>query len=342
MIVTELVERLLATVSVVDIVGRRVELKKRGREHIGLCPFHSEHTPSFTVNESKKFFHCFGCSAHSDVIGFVMRTENLAFPDAAMRLAVEAGLAHGEGLKPIDRAELERQRERRRQQRELAGREEAAKQHRVLDIWQSGQPIAGTRAEIYLRGRGIDPNTLLTEPAGWPETLAYSSDASTEIDGRSRPALIVAVNDARTGLVRGLQRIFLNPNGSPVLIKKGDKLKKVKLSLGSIKGNAAQFSSWPDPDGRWGIAEGLETALAATQLFGFPVWSAISSGNMPNIAPPSWCRYVTIFADHDDGGLIAAADARARYLETLSIASVRMVAAARKRADMADLVKGVA
>ena len=56
-----------------DVIGRRVRLVKKGSEYNGLCPFHNEKTPSFTVSEEKGFFHCFGCGAHGDVIGYVMR-----------------------------------------------------------------------------------------------------------------------------------------------------------------------------------------------------------------------------------------------------------------------------
>src|SRR3546814_20174507 len=76
-----------------EVVGRRVRLIRKGREFSGLCPFHNEKTPSFTVSEEKGFYHCFGCGAHGDVIRFVMRSENLSFPEALERLAGTAGLA---------------------------------------------------------------------------------------------------------------------------------------------------------------------------------------------------------------------------------------------------------
>ena len=79
-------------ISLAEIVGRRVKLVRRGREFTGLCPFHNEKTPSFSVVEEKGFYHCFGCGAHGDVIGFVMQTENLAFPEAVEQLARRAGL----------------------------------------------------------------------------------------------------------------------------------------------------------------------------------------------------------------------------------------------------------
>ena len=75
-----------------EIAGRRVRLTRQGNEFKGLCPFHNEKTPSFTINEDKGFFHCFGCGAHGDIFGFVMRTEGLDFIEAVERLATECGL----------------------------------------------------------------------------------------------------------------------------------------------------------------------------------------------------------------------------------------------------------
>ena len=75
-----------------EIVARHVRLTRQGNEFKGLCPFHNEKTPSFTISEEKGFFHCFGCGAHGDVLGFVMRTEGLNFIEAVERLASECGL----------------------------------------------------------------------------------------------------------------------------------------------------------------------------------------------------------------------------------------------------------
>ena len=88
----EFVDELRSRLSIASVIGGRVRLQKRGREHTGLCPFHKEKTPSFTVSEEKGFFHCFGCGAHGDVVGFVMRSDGLSFPEAVERLAREAGL----------------------------------------------------------------------------------------------------------------------------------------------------------------------------------------------------------------------------------------------------------
>lgn len=85
-------EELRSRIAVSDIVSEKVKLTKRGREYMGLCPFHNEKTPSFTVNDSKGFYHCFGCGAHGDIVGFEMNANGLPFMDAIEKLAHKAGL----------------------------------------------------------------------------------------------------------------------------------------------------------------------------------------------------------------------------------------------------------
>ena len=88
----QFLEELRNRATIVDIVGRRVKLAKKGKEHIGLCPFHKEKTPSFTVNEAKGFYHCFGCGEHGSVFDFIMNTEGLSFPETVEKLATENGM----------------------------------------------------------------------------------------------------------------------------------------------------------------------------------------------------------------------------------------------------------
>ncbi len=85
-------DELRSRLSIADIIGQKVKLTKRGREYIGLCPFHHEKTPSFTINESKGFYHCFGCGAHGDIIRYLMDAEGLPFMEAIKKLADRAGL----------------------------------------------------------------------------------------------------------------------------------------------------------------------------------------------------------------------------------------------------------
>ena len=86
------IEELNDRLSIVDVVSTYVSLNKKGANHWGLCPFHHEKTPSFSVNEDKQIFHCFGCGKGGGAIRFVMELENLSFPDAVRKLAAQAGL----------------------------------------------------------------------------------------------------------------------------------------------------------------------------------------------------------------------------------------------------------
>ena len=85
-------EELRSRLTLSDIIGRSVRLTRAGREFKGCCPFHNEKTPSFTVNDDKQFYHCFGCGAHGDVVGFVMQSRNFSFIEAVEMLAGEANL----------------------------------------------------------------------------------------------------------------------------------------------------------------------------------------------------------------------------------------------------------
>ncbi|MDH5410110.1 MAG: DNA primase [Alphaproteobacteria bacterium] len=135
-------------VGLADVVGRRVKLVRKGREHSGLCPFHNEKTPSFTVNEDKGFYHCFGCGAHGDIFSFIQNTENLNFPESVEQLAGLAGLAMPE--------ETPEEREREKKRVGLAEAVEAAAQ------WFSAQlrTESGKAALDYLTGRGLDDATI--------------------------------------------------------------------------------------------------------------------------------------------------------------------------------------
>ena len=151
----QFLDELRNRLSIAEVIQRRVRLQKRGREFMGLCPFHNEKTPSFTVSEEKGFFHCFGCGAHGDVVGFVMRAEGLSFPEAVERLAEQAGLQVPKAT-PEDRQRAERQ-------ATLLGVMEAA------TLWFGKQLAAagGRRARDYLDGRGLEEATIARFRLGW-------------------------------------------------------------------------------------------------------------------------------------------------------------------------------
>src|SRR5512135_3036940 len=93
MIPQEFIQSLLGRVDIVDVVDRYVKLKKAGANFSACCPFHNEKSPSFTVSPSKQFYHCFGCGAHGDAIGFLMEYSGLGYIDAIKELATGAGMA---------------------------------------------------------------------------------------------------------------------------------------------------------------------------------------------------------------------------------------------------------
>lgn len=85
-------DKIRSTILASEVVGKKVKLKLRGKEFTGLCPFHNEKSPSFTVNDQKGFYHCFGCAAHGDVISFVMQSDGMEFKDAVIKLADDFGI----------------------------------------------------------------------------------------------------------------------------------------------------------------------------------------------------------------------------------------------------------
>lgn len=148
-------DELRARLPLASVVGRRVQLRRVGRDLKGLCPFHAEKTPSFHVREDKGFYHCFGCGAHGDAIRFVMNTENLGFIDAVEKLAAEAGLTVP---KPTPEAAAAAAR-----QQGLSAVAEAAARHFAEALWRR----EGAAALAYLRGRGLTDDTIRRFGLGW-------------------------------------------------------------------------------------------------------------------------------------------------------------------------------
>jgi DNA primase len=139
------VQEIRERVDIVDFVARYVSLKSSGRSHKGLCPFHSEKTPSFHVHRDRQIFHCFGCGAGGNVIGFLMKHEGVPFPEAARTLAREAGIriADDDGPSTDTTARL------------LAANEAAQSVYR-----EALASPAGAAARAYLADRGLDAATI--------------------------------------------------------------------------------------------------------------------------------------------------------------------------------------
>lgn len=141
-------EELCARNDIVSLVSQYVSLTRRGGNYVGLCPFHNEKTPSFNVSADRQFFHCFGCGAGGDVITFLMRIENLDFPDAVYQLAERAGMA-------VPENDNEVRAQKQKKDRILALNRDAARFfHSML------QGEEGKEALAYLLGRGLSPQTI--------------------------------------------------------------------------------------------------------------------------------------------------------------------------------------
>ncbi len=157
-------DELRARIPLGSLVGRQVRLIRRGRELAGLCPFHHEKTPSFYVVEDKGFFHCFGCGAHGDAVGYLMRAENLDFIEAIERLAAEAGLAVPQ--------QTPQERERAQRQKTLLEALAAAANFYEARLWSA----AGMRAREYLAQRGLDEETIRRFRLGWAPSPQETGD----------------------------------------------------------------------------------------------------------------------------------------------------------------------
>ena len=147
MIPPAFVHELLSRVDIVEIVGRSVDLKRAGTVSKGLCPFHGEKSPSFTVSPSRQTYHCFGCGVHGNAIGFLMEQHGMGFVEAVKDLAQQTGLAVPEDTSSA--AEREQAAQHKQKQATLGD---------VLARAAEGyrrQLKGSDRAIAYLKGRGL-------------------------------------------------------------------------------------------------------------------------------------------------------------------------------------------
>ena len=225
------IDDLLSRVDIVDVIGRRVPLKKAGREFQACCPFHNEKTPSFTVSPTKQFYHCFGCGAHGSALGFLMEYDRLSFPEAVEELATalglevprEAGFEQGPDHRPLY---------------------DLLEQAAALYTAQLRQHEQAGRAVDYLRQRGVSGEVaaryrLGFAPPGWDRVLRAFPNQVTglrdaglivEQDGkrydRLRDRIIFPIRDGRGRVIGFGGRIlgdgkpkYLNSPETPVFHK---------------------------------------------------------------------------------------------------------------------------
>ncbi len=169
MIPEEKIAEIKEKASIVEVISDFVSLKKAGKNYLGLCPFHSERTPSFTVNEEKGIFHCFGCGAGGNLFNFLMRASQLSFPEAVKTVASRYGVV-------IPEREMSEEEKRRRSLKErlFEANEIAAEYyHQVLLSKREGK-----EGREYLKNREISEETIREHrlgfaPAAWDSLAVF-------------------------------------------------------------------------------------------------------------------------------------------------------------------------
>ena len=176
----DFIDDLIARADIVEVVGRRVQLKKAGREFKACCPFHDEKTPSFTVSPGKGFYHCFGCGAHGTAIGFLMEFDHMSFVEAIESLANSMGveIPRSESDQPAKRYD------------ELFSLMDAVARH-----WQSCLKETPEAVE-YLKNRGIDGSTAKRfgigfAPDGWSNVLDKFGQSEEATDRLLATGLVI-------------------------------------------------------------------------------------------------------------------------------------------------------
>ncbi|MEE8463548.1 MAG: DNA primase, partial [Gammaproteobacteria bacterium] len=180
------IDDLITRADIVEVLGRRIPLKKAGREYKACCPFHDEKTPSFTVSPAKGFYHCFGCGAHGTALGFLMEYDHMEFVEAVESLA---------GMMGIEVPREDSQRPARRYD-ELFDLMQKVEQH-----YQQELPKHQAAAD-YLRARGIDGATAKRfgigyAPSGWSHLLDKFGTSTEASDRLLAVGLIIRKDDGK-------------------------------------------------------------------------------------------------------------------------------------------------
>jgi hypothetical protein len=275
-------------IAVSSVVGRVVTLKKAGREFSGLCPFHNERTPSFTVNDGKGFYHCFGCGEHGSAIDFVMRHQGKDFKEAVELIESENGLR---SLQPERRSAPPPPRKRQEQ--------DPTKRDAVLEIWRAAVPIEpGSLVDRYLRGRCLVPPAEygFGEPSvngGWWPSLRFGPRVWHGLEKRHLPAMVAAMRkpDGRLGAVH---RTYLMVRADGTVTKAGTR--RDKAMFGDVRDTLIPLG--PAAEKMTG-GEGIETSLSAMQIFRRSGFAFGARAGMGSVEPPFECSDFIYAADRN-------------------------------------------
>jgi DNA primase len=185
------IEEIRLSASIIDVISGYVQLRKRGRNYIGLCPFHSEKTPSFTVSEEKQIFHCFGCHAGGNVYKFLMDYEKISFVEAVQELARQLGIDIEYESVPGD--------ERQSEQELLYDINTEAAKYFYNNLQSSDE---GETARKYLKERKIKPQTITSfglgySLRGWENFLNFAREKKLNLDKVVELGLLGKNNEGR-------------------------------------------------------------------------------------------------------------------------------------------------
>jgi len=189
----DIIGRVREATNIVDVIGECVALKKTGKNFVGLCPFHADTQPSFTVSEEKQIFHCFGCGQGGNVLTFLMHYNNLNFPEAVGFLARKSGIEiPKKKMSPAQKKELEER------DRLLKINGEAAIYYKTM----LSDPSSGKKARDYLKKRQMTPEVidrfmLGYAPASWTGLMQHLSRRKVSMDDLQKAGLMVAKNGKR-------------------------------------------------------------------------------------------------------------------------------------------------
>lgn len=267
---------LRARVLLSGLIGQAVPLKRAGREYKACCPFHTEKSPSFTVNDAKGFYHCFGCGAHGDAVRFMTDYHGVRFVDAVVDLAGRAGLSLPDGVAPGQPsgihtdARVQRDSVRSDEPDPFVSSEEfgAIILSRVV---RDRQPL-----QCYFGNRGISPFVLwnrLGDLGFCPNapTRKWKIGASPDSVPLA-PAMIARLRRPDPALpsdqwpITGLHITFLSPDFTGKRIAKGrdGRLLPQRKMLGTIQGSCVVLGTY-DREGSLVVGEGMESTLSGTE-----------------------------------------------------------------------------
>jgi hypothetical protein len=321
-----------ARVRIQSVIERVVSLKRAGAALQGLCPFHDEKTPSFTVYPKKGFFICYGCQAAGDTIAFVMRRQGLDFKAAIELLESENGLRHLQHAAPVPAAP------------KVAQVTDRQKLEQAQRIWRQSLALERDGAvDRYLRGRCLVPPAEYgigdaAVNAGWPEDLRFDPRCWHYVERLALPAMVAAIRGS-DGELLTVHRTYLAQRPDGTWGKAA--VEKAKLVVGTFGPGFIRLG--PDADKMVG-GEGIESSLSAMQLSRRSGICFVNSGRMKSVEPPFACSDFIYAADKGGKGKWGEVFARegAKRFGVGRKAVVRIPNMAVDKADFNDFLQAKA